>query len=91
MPGTEVKIADETQYAEEEKSAKFARSMGAMQGYWKLDEQTAATLVDGWVHTGDGGYMDDDGFIFIADRMKDMIVTGGERFFSRSRKRHFHP
>lgn len=58
------------------------RSPGAMQGYWNMPEQTAATLVDGWVHTGDGGYRDDDGFIFIVDRMKDMIVTGGENVFS---------
>ena len=84
VPGTEVKIVDENGSKVErgEVGEICARSMGAMQGYWKLDEQTAATLVDGWVHTGDGGYMDDDGFIFIADRMKDMIVTGGENVFS---------
>jgi long-chain acyl-CoA synthetase len=53
-----------------------------MLGYWKLEEQTAKTLVDGWVYSGDGGYLDEDGFVFIADRMKDMIVTGGENVFS---------
>ena len=84
VPGTEVKIVDEdgNKVATGDVGEICARGMGAMQGYWKLDEQTAATLVDGWVHTGDGGYMDDDGFIFIADRMKDMIVTGGENVFS---------
>ncbi len=59
-----------------------ARSPGCMQGYWNLPEQTAAALIDGWVHTGDGAYRDEDGFIFIVDRLKDMIVTGGENVFS---------
>ena len=58
------------------------RSPGCMQGYWNLPEQTASTLVDGWVHTGDGAYRDEEGFIFIVDRLKDMIVTGGENVFS---------
>lgn len=84
VPGTEVKIVDEdgNRVARGEVGEICARGMGAMQGYWKLDEQTAATLKDGWVHTGDGAYMDEDGFIFIADRIKDMIVTGGENVFS---------
>lgn len=53
-----------------------------MLGYWKNPEQTEATLKDGWVMTGDGAYLDEDGFIFIVDRVKDMIVTGGENVFS---------
>lgn len=59
-----------------------ARSPGVMQGYWNLPEQTEKSLVDGWVHTGDGAYQDEDGFIYIVDRMKDMIVSGGENVFS---------
>jgi acyl-CoA synthetase (AMP-forming)/AMP-acid ligase II len=59
-----------------------ARSPGSMLGYWKLPDQTESTLVDGWVSTGDGAYRDEDGFIFIVDRLKDMIVTGGENVFS---------
>ena len=59
-----------------------ARSPGTMQGYWQLPEQTAKALVDGWVHTGDGAYQDEDGFVYIVDRMKDMIVSGGENVFS---------
>src|SRR5690606_3594017 len=42
----------------------------------------AKALKDGWMHTGDAGYMDEDGFIFVADRLKDMIVTGGENVYS---------
>lgn len=53
-----------------------------MLGYWNKPEQTAEALKDGWVYTGDGGYLDEDGFLFIADRMKDMIVSGGENVYS---------
>lgn len=83
-PGMEVKIVDENgkRVALGEVGEIAARSMGTMQGYWKLEEKTASTIIDGWVHTGDGAYMDDEGFIFIADRIKDMIVTGGENVFS---------
>jgi acyl-CoA synthetase (AMP-forming)/AMP-acid ligase II len=58
------------------------RGAHCMLGYWNKPEQTAETLRDGWVHTGDGAVMDEDGFIFIVDRMKDMIITGGENVFS---------
>lgn len=58
------------------------RGPNTMLGYWNKPEQTTATLVDGWVHTGDGGYIDEDGFVFIVDRIKDMIVSGGENVFS---------
>ncbi len=58
------------------------RGPNAMLGYWNKPEQTAATLKDGWVHTGDGGYMDEDGFVYIVDRVKDMIITGGENVYS---------
>lgn len=47
-------------------------------GYWNRPDDTANTIVDGWVHTGDLGHMDDEGFIFITDREKDMIIRGGE-------------
>lgn len=58
-----------------------ARSPGTMLGYWNQPEQTRAVLVDGWVRTGDAGYQDADGFIHVVDRLKDMIVTGGENVF----------
>lgn len=59
-----------------------ARGMSAMMGYWNRPEDNASALRDGWVHSGDGAYMDDEGFIFIVDRMKDMVVSGGENVYS---------
>jgi acyl-CoA synthetase (AMP-forming)/AMP-acid ligase II len=53
-----------------------------MQGYWRKPEETEAALRGGWMHTGDAAYMDDDGYIFIVDRVKDMIVSGGENVYS---------
>jgi acyl-CoA synthetase (AMP-forming)/AMP-acid ligase II len=58
------------------------RSPCAMQGYLNKPEETAAALKNGWMHTGDGGYLDADGFLYVVDRLKDMIVTGGENVFS---------
>jgi len=58
------------------------RSPAVMLGYWRKEKETSTVLRDGWMHTGDGGYMDEDGFIFIMDRIKDMIVTGGENVYS---------
>lgn len=53
-----------------------------MLGYWNKPEQTAAALRDGWLHSGDVGYTDADGFLFVVDRIKDMIITGGENVYS---------
>ncbi len=58
------------------------RGAMVMLGYWKQPELTAHTLRNGWLHTGDGGYMDEDGFVFIVDRVKDMIISGGENIYS---------
>jgi len=60
-----------------------ARGPNMMLGYWNKPEQTKVALPgDGWLRTGDGAYMDDKGYLFIVDRVKDMIVTGGENVFS---------
>ena len=53
-----------------------------MVGYWNKPEQTAAALVDGWYRSGDLGYLDDERYVFLVDRAKDMIVTGGENVYS---------
>jgi acyl-CoA synthetase (AMP-forming)/AMP-acid ligase II len=58
------------------------RGPNTMLGYWKKPQETAAALRDGWVYTGDAGVMDEDGFVTIVDRLKDMIVTGGENVYS---------
>lgn len=50
-------------------------------GYWRRDEATAETIRDGWLHTGDAGYADENGYLFVHDRIKDMIVTGGENVY----------
>ena len=60
----------------------IVRGPNIMLGYWNKPEETAEALRDGWMHTGDGAYMDDEGFIYIVDRFKDMIVTGGENVYS---------
>ena len=59
-----------------------AKGENVMMGYWNNPEQTSNALANGWLHTGDAGYMDEEGFIFLVDRVKDMIVSGGENVFS---------
>ncbi len=58
------------------------RGPNRMLGYWNRKEETAAAIVDGWMHTGDGGYMDEHGFVYMVDRIKDMIISGGENIYS---------
>ncbi|WP_428311440.1 acyl-CoA synthetase [Hydrocarboniphaga sp.] len=58
------------------------RGAGAMLGYWNKPEQTLAAMGSGWIRSGDGAYIDDDGFLFVVDRLKDMIVSGGENVYS---------
>lgn len=53
------------------------RSPGVIQGYWNQPEKTADTIRQGWLHTGDVGRIDDDGFVYVVDRMKDIIITAG--------------
>jgi len=57
------------------------RSPANMLGYWRNETATRATLRDGWVHTGDAGYVDERGYLFIRDRIKDMIITAGENVY----------
>ena len=52
-----------------------------MTGYWGLPDATASVLRDGWLHTGDAGYLNEEGYLFVCDRLKDVIITGGEKIF----------
>jgi acyl-CoA synthetase (AMP-forming)/AMP-acid ligase II len=53
-----------------------------MKGYWQKPDETAATITaDGWLKTGDAGYLDADGYLYIHDRVKDMIISGGENIY----------
>lgn len=84
IPCVEIKIADEdgNALAAGEIGEIAVRGPNAMVGYWNKPEETAVSLRNGWVHTGDAGYMDEDGFVFLVDRVKDMIVSGGENVYS---------
>ena len=59
------------------------RGDGVMVGYWKSEQQTAETVVDGWLHTGDIGHLDEDGFLWVVDRKKDLIIRGGFNVYPR--------
>lgn len=81
--GTEIRIvnSDGKPLPNGEIGEIVARGPQLMKGYWKRDEATASTIVDGWLHTGDAGRMDDAGYVYIQDRVKDMIISGGENIY----------
>ena len=82
-PGVDCAIVDETgkPLGPGEIGEVRLRTPARMVEYWGLPDATAATLVDGWVHTGDAGYLDEEGVLFIHDRIKDMIIVGGENVY----------
>ncbi|MGQ0699342.1 MAG: acyl-CoA synthetase [Panacagrimonas sp.] len=84
VPAAEIKIAaaDGSECPRGTPGEILVRGPMVMQGYWQQPEQTAKALRGGWLHTGDVAYMDDEGFVFIVDRLKDMIVSGGENVYS---------
>ncbi|GAA3822988.1 AMP-binding protein [Nocardioides panacisoli] len=67
---------------EETQGEVLARSNVVLEGYWEQPEESERCLAGGWFHTGDGGYLTDDGYLTIADRKKDVIITGGENVSS---------
>ncbi|SBW22945.1 feruloyl-CoA synthetase [Candidatus Protofrankia californiensis] len=83
-PHAEVRIvdADDNEVPRGTVGEVVVRGGHMMLGYWNKSEETAAALRGSWMHTGDGAYMDDNGYIYIVDRIKDMIVTGGENVYS---------
>jgi long-chain acyl-CoA synthetase len=82
-PGVDLRVVDDsgTEVPAGEVGEVHLRTPARMVEYWNRPEQTADTLVDGWVHTGDAGYVDADGFLYIRDRIKDMIIVGGENVY----------
>jgi long-chain acyl-CoA synthetase len=84
MPGCEIRICadDGAELLRGEIGEVVVRGANVMQGYWNKPAETAAVLCEGAYWTGDLGYMDDDGYIYLVDRSKDMIVSGGENVYS---------
>ena len=85
MPGYELKIVDESdnELPVGQPGEVCVRSRGLMMGYWKSPELTEETMRGGWFHTGDVGRLDDDGYLYIVDRIKDLIIRGGFNIYPR--------
>jgi long-chain acyl-CoA synthetase len=85
IPGTEVRILDDfgDPLQAGEPGEVCVRSPAVMQGYWRAPEATVEAMRDGWLHTGDIGYLDDEGYLFIVDRKKDLIIRGGFNVYPR--------
>ena len=79
LPGVEIAIHDDEDRALRvgESGEICVRGPNVMAGYHRMPEETAKVLRGGWLHTGDVGYLDDDGYLFVVDRVKDMIIRGG--------------
>jgi acyl-CoA synthetase (AMP-forming)/AMP-acid ligase II len=77
-----VVAADGTAVPPGEMGEIICRGGHVMLGYWDRPDLTAAAVRDGWMHTGDAGYLDADGYLHVVDRIKDMIITGGENVWS---------
>jgi long-chain acyl-CoA synthetase len=84
LPGVELKVidADGNTLPPNTVGEVCTRSVANMNGYWGMDEATAKTIDgEGWLRTGDAGYLDEDGYLFIHDRVKDMIISGAENIY----------
>jgi long-chain acyl-CoA synthetase len=83
MPVVELRIvtADGTDAPAGQLGEVWIKGPIIMPGYWNKPEATAESVTDGWLHTGDIGYIDDEGYLFITDRAKDMIIRGGENVY----------
>ena len=83
MPNTEIAISspDGTHLSAGQTGEVLIRGPLVMAGYWNKPEATANTVIDGWLHTGDVGHLDDDGYLYITDRAKDMLIRGGENVY----------
>jgi len=95
VPGVEIKVVDKdgAEAPRGEVGEIAVRGANVMMGYWRRPDLTEEALRDGWMHTGDGGTMTEDGFVYVVDRMKDMIISGGENVYSAEVENavHEHP
>jgi len=84
VPGVQVQIRglDDTELGSGEVGEIWVRGPNVMLGYWKRPQATEAALVDGWYRSGDAAYADQDGYLYMVDRLKDMIISGGENVYS---------
>ena len=84
LPGVELRIvaSDGRELPAGEVGEIQVRTASLMKGYWNLPDATADALVDGWYRTGDAAFRDDEGYVTIVDRLKDMVVTGGENVYT---------
>lgn len=84
LPGVEIKVVDRANkpVAAGQVGEICIKSPAGMTGYWNKPDETRATIVDGFVHTGDAGYLDEDGYLYLVDRIKDLIISGGENISS---------
>ena len=82
-PGTQIRCVDDNgiEVAQGDVGEITIKSDVLMKGYWKRPEATAEAVKDGWFYTGDAGYFDEEGYLYIHDRVKDMIVSGGENIY----------
>ncbi len=85
LVGTEIKIVDEDDnpLPPGQIGEIAGRGPQLMRGYWNLADESAQALRGGWMHTGDAGIVDEDGYVYVQDRVKDMIVSGGENVYPR--------
>jgi long-chain acyl-CoA synthetase len=85
VEGVEMKVVDEDgqEVAQGDVGEIVIRGHNVMKGYWNRPDATEDTVKDGWLHTGDMGYVDEDGYFFIVDRKKDMIIRGGYNVYPR--------
>ena len=87
LPSTDCRIVDLETGTEEQQVGQTGELVlegpQVMRGYWNMPEETAETLRDGWLYTGDIAHMDEDGYVFIVDRKKDMIIAGGFNIYPR--------
>lgn len=83
MPGADIRIVDESgiDVAIGDIGELWVRSPNNVRGYWNKPEETQRAFTDGWFHTGDAAHIDSDGFVYVVDRLKDMVLRGGENVY----------